>query len=516
MPRLDQLPGPLLLSGLLAVSLVAFWALMGWGRSAADVSLLSEPWFWQVLEFSLVQALLSSVVSVLLAIPVARALALDTGLVAKAWFLRWCLLCFVMPSLVLITGLVALFGRSGYLTPWLGEHWRFYGLNGILLAHVFLNLPFAIRVFCHRWQMIPETAWKLSSQLGFRTWQTFWLVEWPVLRGVIPAVAGFIFLLCFNSFAVVLALGGGPSASTLEVAIYQALKYQFNPAEALFLAWTQLLIVGVLYVLFRRLGKLEWLSPAQETGWRPSQGAAITLIGRCAYGMAVLFLVLPILTLLPAAMRINLAVFPWDELMQVTLRSLGFASLASLCLLVCVVGVFSVWRQSTSARRRAIIEAIALHHLMIPGMVLSVGIYLFFLPYLSWHEWGWVAIILLNTLVALPFAFTQLKPAVFEYDQQYRRLVSDLKLGAWRHFYCVYVPYLRPTLQRVLGMSFVLALGDMAIFSIFGRDEWRTLPWLIYSLAGSYRMADAALAALLLMGISMLVLRVLEPNNASK
>ena len=35
-----------------------------------------------------------------------------------------------------------------------------------------------------------------------------------------------IFLLCFTSFAVVLALGGGPDAATLEVAIFEALRFE--------------------------------------------------------------------------------------------------------------------------------------------------------------------------------------------------------------------------------------------------------------------------------------------------
>lgn len=205
----QQWPGLLSLGLILLISLLAFGALAGWGRSDVATELWQEPWFWQLLRFSLWQALLSALFSVVLALPLARALALDSALPGTERFLSWCLLCFVMPSLILITGLVALFGRSGLLTPWLGDSWRLYGLNGILLAHVFLNLPFAVRVLTFQWRSIPPSAWKLAAQLGVTGWQRFRLVEWPVLQGVLPAVAGFIFLLCFNSFAVVLALGVG-------------------------------------------------------------------------------------------------------------------------------------------------------------------------------------------------------------------------------------------------------------------------------------------------------------------
>ncbi|MEX1058452.1 MAG: hypothetical protein WED11_12015, partial [Natronospirillum sp.] len=217
------------------VTAVAFAALLGWSEGKPDANILQDPYFGRILRFTLWQATLSAVLSVLLALPVARALALDSTLPGKAWFLRWSLLCFVMPSLVLITGLVSVVGRSGWLTPWLGSGWNLYGLNGILLAHVFLNTPFVIRVLTFQWQSIPDNAWKVAAQLQVTGWRRFLLVEWPVLRGVLPGVLGFVFLLCFNSFAVVMALGGGPRATTLEVAIYQALKFSFNPSEALVL-----------------------------------------------------------------------------------------------------------------------------------------------------------------------------------------------------------------------------------------------------------------------------------------
>ncbi|MEZ5449640.1 MAG: ABC transporter permease subunit [Thiolinea sp.] len=178
------------------------------------------------------QALLSALLSVLLAWPVVRALYYLSALPARRAFLTLCLLCFVLPTLVLITGLVVLLGRSGWLTPLLGEHWNLYGLHGILLAHVFLNMPFALRALYLQLQSIPDSSWQLARQLKLSAWQRFRLVEGSSLRGRLLVLAGFVFVLCFNSFAVVLALGGGPQSTTLEVAIYQALKYDFNMSEA--------------------------------------------------------------------------------------------------------------------------------------------------------------------------------------------------------------------------------------------------------------------------------------------
>lgn len=491
-------------------SALALLALTGW-QVEPEVQLWQDPWFWRMLRFTAWQAFLSAVLSVLLALPVARALALDPQLPGKAVFLRWCLLCFVMPSLILITGLVILFGRNGWLTPWLGEGWQLYGLNGILLAHLFLNLPLAVRVLSAQWGSLPDTAWKLAAQLQLSGWQRFRVVEWPVLRGVLPALAGFIFLLCFNSFAVVLALGGGPAAATLEVAIYQALKYHFNPSEALFLAWTQLLVAGGLFWLFSRWGKLEWLAAAGGSrGWRPGLSQLQRWLGRLAWLLAVLYLTLPVLGLLPAAFSRGLASLPWALLLPASGWSLVFALAASLLalLMALLLGWFTTGQTGPWLNRLATVAA--LHHLVIPGMVLSVGLYIFFMSRINWVHWGWLAVIWLNALVALPFAFSQLRPALFAYRSAYGRLAAGLALPFGLHWRRVILPFLWPALQRVAGICLVLTLGDFAIFGIFGQPEQRTLPWLIYDLAGAYRLADAALVSLWLLGLAFIGLWLLD------
>lgn len=511
---LRLMPGVLALFVMLAISVAALIALALRSNAGVSLTLLQERWFWHVLRFSLWQALLSAVLSLLIALPLARALALDRHLPGRTWFLRLCLLCFVMPSLVLITGLVTLFGRSGWITPLLGEGWQLYGLPGILIAHVYLNAPFAIRVLSQRWQSIPVDAWKISAQLGLNGWQRFRLVEWPMLRTALPGVFGFVFLLCFNSFAVVLALGGGPRATTLEVAIFQALKFDFNPPEALFLACMQLVVAGSLFVLFSRWGGLQWLVAARAgDAWRPQVGMAVKWGGRALYAAVVAFLSLPIVSLVPAAAAAGRAL-PWPEIARATVFSVGFALAAALLAVALALAALSLWRHFDDAPRRRLVEAAAVHHLVIPGMVLSVGVYVLLMARVNWLEWGWVAIVLLNALMALPFVFVQLRPSIFEYDAQYRPLLADLGLQGWHHWRRVLGPFLAPVLRRVAAIAFVLALGDFAVFGIYGNPSWHTLPWMIHALAGSYRLDEAAAAALLLLAVALAALCLLERARA--
>ena len=100
-----------------------------------------------------------------------------------------------MPTLVLITGLVVLFGRSGWLLPLLPDDWNLYGLHGILLAHIYLNMPFAIRMLRQQYNNIPDPAWRLAQQLKLTNWQRFCYIELPVLA----SGAGYAARLCFHS-----------------------------------------------------------------------------------------------------------------------------------------------------------------------------------------------------------------------------------------------------------------------------------------------------------------------------
>ena len=59
----------------------------------------------------------------------------------------------------------------------------------------------------------------------------FRLIDGPCSRET-PALALLVFIACSVSFAVPLALGGGPGAATFEVAIYEALRFDVDFGRA--------------------------------------------------------------------------------------------------------------------------------------------------------------------------------------------------------------------------------------------------------------------------------------------
>ncbi|OYU73115.1 MAG: thiamine/thiamine pyrophosphate ABC transporter permease ThiP, partial [Alphaproteobacteria bacterium PA3] len=159
-----------------------------------------DPYVFRVLRFTLLQAGLSTLFSLALGLPLARALARQSAFPGRAMLLRLLSLPLALPAIVVIIGIIEVYGARG----WLGGLFDIYGLQGILLAHVFFNVPLAARLILADLERIPPESWKLSAQLGLGPLAIWRLVEWPAIRSGIAGAALLIFLLCAASFAVVL------------------------------------------------------------------------------------------------------------------------------------------------------------------------------------------------------------------------------------------------------------------------------------------------------------------------
>lgn len=100
-------------------------------------------------------------------------------------------------------------------------------------------------------------------------------------------------MLCFASFATVLSLGGGPQATTIELAIYQALSYDFDPDRAALLALIQMICCTGLVLLSQRLSKAISVGSHQILGWRNPEDRFFSRIADYTLIALALLLLLP-------------------------------------------------------------------------------------------------------------------------------------------------------------------------------------------------------------------------------
>lgn len=464
---------------------------------------------WAAIRFTLFQAVLSATFSTLLAVPVARALA-RRRFRGRTIIITLLGAPFILPVVVAVMALLAVFGRGGWLNTvlvWAGlEPVAIYGPHGVILAHVFFNLPLATRLFLHGWQAVPAERFRLAAQLGFGPKELWRVIELPMLARVAPGAFAVILSICMTSFAVALTLGGGPRATTIELAIYQAFRFDFDLGRAALLGLVQIALVSVVVVVA--------LGTARQDGFGGGLDRPLRIWGVSAVGtrfwdtvFVVLmsgFLLLPIGTYLLHAVP-GLARMP-EEVWSSALVSIVVA-IASTAITLLIAVPIAI---RAAVGRALAVEVAGLLGLVASPLVVGTGLFLLINPWANPTSLALPVTAMVNALMALPFVIRILTPAVRDCMDDHGRLGVSLGLGGAAFLRIVLFPRISGRLGYCAGLAAALSMGDLGVVALFADPETATLPLQMVRLMGAYRMEEAASAGVLLMGLSFGVFAALD------
>ena len=505
-------------AGATALALLAGFCLLAFGMLLTSGAQSSWPPFSYLLRifvFTVEQAVLSTAISVALALPVALAMARRPAFPGRPLVVALMILPLGLPVLPAVFGLLEIWGRAGWINA-IGADLGFsrrlsiYGLQGIVLAHVFFNLPLAARLLLKALERVPRDEWRLAAGLGLPRVSLFRIVEWPAMARVLPGVAGLVFMLCVTSFTIVLTLGGGPANATLEVAIYQALKFEFDPSRAMILSVAQLLLtVSVFQVLARfpdpeedRRGAAG--SPFRPDGWRP----AARLRDGTTIGLFLLFTALPVLAIVLAGLHSNLAGLLAGAIFWQAFRT--SVALALAAGLAATLATYVMARAGASLAARGAAGIAGLFRLpefmlLIPPLALGSGWFLILHRAGLAEGAGPVLVVLVNMCMALPFAARVVVPELATHIGRTGRLSASLGITGLARFRLIDWPVMRGPLLTAFSFAAALSLGDLGAVALFGSDGFITLPALLYASLGSYRSTDAAGLSLILAAVCLVL-----------
>lgn len=489
-------PAGIIVATLLAMLILGTLAAVAW--QARGLSNLG-PWDWRAVWFTLWQAFVSAALSALLAIPVARALA-RRRFRGRAALVTLLGAPFILPVIVAIMGLISVFGRNGAINEGLRllrlPEIGIYGWQGVILAHVFFNLPLSVRLILQGWQAIPAERFRLAESLGFAPRDRLRHLELPMLRAVLPGVWLAVFLVCLTSFAVALTLGGGPAATTVELAIYQAFRFDFDLGRAAMLGLVQIALSLAAMILAFRItipaafgaGMQETHIPTAPRGWRRSADMLAILL-------ATVFLLWPILSVtangLPRIPALPAEV--WSAAARSVVMAICSALLAltlSLILALAVARGNSRW-----------IESAGMLPIVASPLVLGTGLFILLRGWFAPQTLALPVTVAINAIMALPFGLRALIPAARTLQADYGRLAASLNMRGTARLRYLILPRLARPMGFAGGLAAALAMGDLGVITLFAQDQ-PTLPLKLYQLMNSYRMEDAAACAILLMLIS--------------
>jgi thiamine transport system permease protein len=492
----------------LALALLALVSLAALALAADDraTALGIGPYLRRVLAFSLSQAAASTVLSLLFGTALALALARRRFLgrdVALALLSTGA----VMPAIVLVFAVIAVYGRSGWISalvaPVAGTpSFSIYGWPGVLLAHVLLNAPLTARILLDRLATVPAEHWRLAQSLDFRAADVFRHIDLPILRGELPGIAALVFLLCFTSFPIVLALGGGPSRATLEVAIFEALRLDLDFARAAWLALLQIALCAVPVAILA----ISAPRPVSGTTLRSSvhrsdsQGPWLKAADGLVLVAAALFLGPPLASV--GAGVVHLPAILDADLGAAALTSLAIAAAAAIVACGAALALAAASRHARRVRRSprlaAIHDGLPTLFLAVPPFALTAGLFVVLRRAADPATIGLILLPLLNGIAALPFAYRFIAPAMTVSGERYGRIADALGLTGWTRLKLADWPLLRRPLAAAFAMAMALSFGDFGIIALFG-GELRTLPYLLNERLGAYRIEEAGALALVLL-----------------
>lgn len=155
------------------------------------------------------------------------------------------------------TGIInTLFGTD---IGWLSDpNWSLWG---VILANIWLGIPFNLVLMYGGLQGIPQTLYEAAALDGAGAWRRFWSVSWPLLRPVtaVTLLLGLIYTIkAFDIIWVITEGGPGNSSQTLATWSYkfsfeggmdQSLSMGATVASILFVV---ALAFGMLYIRAQR------------------------------------------------------------------------------------------------------------------------------------------------------------------------------------------------------------------------------------------------------------------------
>jgi sulfate transport system permease protein len=152
--------------------------------------------------------------------------------------------------------LFLLYGRGG----WLGGHHVLFALPGMVLATMFVSLPFVVREVVPVLREIGTEQEQAAATLGASAWQSFWRVTWPGIRwatayGVVLTTAR-----ALGEFGAVSVVSGRLAGQTESLTLYVQDRYQGFDEVGAYAAAVVLALIAVTTLIL-----MTALKPKEET-----------------------------------------------------------------------------------------------------------------------------------------------------------------------------------------------------------------------------------------------------------
>ncbi len=505
----------------------------------------TDPYTQRIMLFTLLQATLSTLASLLVALPGAYLIA-TYSFRGKRLILALSAIPFVIPSILVVLGFVIFFGNNGFLNRILMTLFKLeepplsilYSFPAIILAHTFYNFPIIMSLVSSYWEHMDGNCETASYTLGATKAKTFFSITLPRLLPAIISAASLVFLFCFNSFAIILVLGGGPRYTTMEVEIYRQARMLGQTGSAAALSLFSILVTSILLLWYNRTQKRLALSETYRNSNRLIEKKPATLPGKLLalfYTIvSSLFILGPIASVVVRSfmasssrsgaeafslkwyrqlLSLERATGHMNSALQALSNSLVIAALVALCTVPLALTLCVAIRKK---EKGSLLELLGMMPMTVSSVIIGLGYYLISARIRGGLLTSYSLVVLAHMVIAIPFVLRTILPEYRKIPNSYIHSSLTLGAGPLRTFLQIELPLLRGAMLTGAIFAFALSMGEFNATLTLANSSIVTLPIVMYRLIGSYNFQGACALGTILIAVCTLVFIVSELAKGGK
>jgi thiamine transport system permease protein len=485
---------------------------------------------WSAAWFTLWQATLSTVITLLVGLPVSRVL-FRYRFPGRSFLRVLAIVPFVLPTVVVASAFLALDGSLGLEGTGLsvkGSVW------GIIAAHVFFNIAVVVRTVGGWWAQLDDRPEAAARTLGASALAAFWYVTLPRLRPALMSAAAIVFSFCATSFGVILVLGGLKRA-TLETEIWRYATQRTDFETAAVLGVVQLVAIVAMLAVNSVLQARVASERSRSTAGRESEPSGLREVSAVASTsiLALVVLGLPIGVLVERSLSTEsgygfgyyralanqdervplLPVSAWEAVAN----SLTWAVMA-MTIATLVGGLAAVVTVGRRRRLGRVADILSLAPLGTSAVLVGFGMMIALDDHpLDWRSRWWIVPVA-QAVIGVPFVMRMVATALRGIDPELRDAAAMLGASPRRVRQEIDLPIVSRALTGGAAFAFAISIGEFGATAFLARPQRPTVPTAIYRLLGrpgSLAFGQAMALSVVLASITALAVLVIERSRTT-
>ena len=487
------------------------------GFSGDWLATLSEPKTLEVIWFTLWQAAVSTIVTLVIAIPGAY-LLYRKSFPGQRLIKALITVPFVLPSIVVAVGFTVFRNVHDFWIQ-LGLTFLSDPVYWIIAAHVFVNYSIAVKTIGGVWAGLDTEIDEAAELDGAGRLRTLLAVSLPQLRPAIFSAAALVFLFSATSFGIVLVLGGG-QVQTIETAIYFSATQFLDLGAAAALVFIQTMITAAAFWVGSSLAKgTVGLEQVFEGSRKPRADKRDLPAAIVTTAIVLGLLVMPMLLVLVEAFKVGegwglsnfakLGTRGARDLLNISVIDAAANSLRNMVVaagIAFALGTLISWLLVRTKQK--LLDLVFLVPLGVSSVVLGFGFLVSFNA--AWFPLrsSWLIVPLAQALIALPMVIRLIYPALVSIGKEPIEQASLDGASSWQIWRFVESRVIKGVLLTAAGYAAIISVGEFGASSFLAYGSEGTIPTLLFRLIArpgeqNYGMAMATSSLLIMFAIAI-------------